>query len=84
MTVKVVSLDRQKRLDGYWIVLKQLADKWAEDLSELKSIDEISKEELRAEVEVLDLFWYLIDEVDILSREATGINNEDGLFRGDH
>ncbi len=75
MAVKVVSLDRQKRLDGYWIVLKQLADKWAEDLSELKSIDEISKEELRAEVEVLDLFWYLIDEVDILSREATGINN---------
>lgn len=82
MAVKVVSLDRQKRLDGYWIVLKQLADKWAEDLAELKSIDEISKEELRAEVEVLDLFWHLIDEVDILSREATGINNEDGLFRG--
>lgn len=78
MAVKVASLDHQKRLDGYWAVLKQLADKWSEDLSDLKSIDEISKEELRAEVEVLDLFWYLIDEVGILSREATGINNEDG------
>lgn len=71
MTVKVVSLDHQKRLDGYLTVLKDLADKWSEDISDLKSIDEISKEEVREEVEVLDLFGYLIEEVYSLSAEAS-------------
>lgn len=86
MTVKVVSLDRQKRLDGYWTVLKQLGDKWAEDLSELKSIDEISKEDFRAEIETLDLFWNLVEVVDELSRESVGIHDEDehDWFRGDY
>lgn len=77
MTVKVYQLNHQKRLDGYWTVLKNLADKWSEDISDLKSIDEISKEEVRAEVEVLDLFWYLIEEVDELSREAERVRSND-------
>lgn len=77
MTVKVYQLNHQKRLDGYWTVLKDLADKWSEDISDLKSIDEISKEEVRAEVEVLDLFWYLIEEVYELSKEAAGIHDEE-------
>lgn len=77
MTVKVYQLNHQKRLDGYWTVLKNLADKWSEDISDLKSIDEISKEEVIAEVEVLDLFWYLIEEVDELSREAERVRSND-------
>lgn len=77
MTVKVYQLNHQKRLDGYWTKLKDLADKWSEDISDLKSIDEISKEEVRAEVEVLDLLWYLIDEVDELSREAERVRSND-------
>ena len=28
MTIKAVSLDHKKRLDGYWQKLKQLADRW--------------------------------------------------------
>lgn len=77
MTVKVYQLNHQKRLDGYLTVLKDLADKWSEDISDLKSIDEISKEEVRAEVEVLDLFGYLIEEVYSLSAEAPRIHYED-------
>lgn len=77
MTIKVVSLDRQKRLDGYWTVLKPLGDKWSEDLSELKSMGEISKEDFRAEIETLDLFWNLVEVVSELSRESTGINEDD-------
>lgn len=76
-TTKVVSLDHQKRLDGYWTVLKQLADKWSEDLSDLKSMGEISKEDFRAEIETLDLFWNLVEVVGELSRESTGINEDD-------
>lgn len=71
MTVKVYQLNHKKRLDGYLTVLEDLADKWSEDISDLKSIDEISKEEVRAEVEVLDLFGYLIEEVYSLSAEAS-------------
>ena len=76
-TTKVVLLDRQKRLDEYWTVLKQLGDKWSEDLSDLKSMDEISKEDFRAEIETLDLFWNLVEVVDELSRESVGINEDD-------
>lgn len=60
MTVKVVSLDHQKRLDGYWTELRQLEKKWREDLSDLKRINEISEEEVKVESEVLDLFWDFI------------------------
>lgn len=70
MTVKVYQLNHKKRLNGYLTVLKDLADKWSEDISDLKSINEISKEEVRAEVEVLDLFGYLIEGVYGLSEEA--------------
>lgn len=72
MTVKVVSIDHQKCLDGYWTVLKEFADQWEDDLLELKKINEISEEEeVRAEAEVLDTFGYLIEGVYELSREAT-------------
>lgn len=70
MTVKVIQCDHKKRLDGYLTVLKRLADKWGEDISDLKRINEISKEEVRAEAEVLDTFGYLIEEVHELSKEA--------------
>lgn len=70
MTVKVYQLNHKKRLDGYLGVLKQLADKWVEDISDLKRIDEISKEEVRAEAEVLDTFGYLIEEVYELSLKS--------------
>lgn len=76
-TTKVVSLDRQKRLDGYWLELKKLADQWGKDLSDLKEIDEISKEDFRAEIETLDLLWNLVEVVDELSRESVGINEDD-------
>lgn len=86
MTVKVVSLDHQKRLDGYWTALKDIADKWEDDLTDLNSTAEISEKENRAEVKVLNIFWQLIELVDELSREEAGINDEDeyDLFRGDY
>lgn len=77
MTVKVIQCDHKKRLDGYLTALRELADKWVEDLSDLKRINEISKEEVRAEVEVLDTFGYLIEEVFVLSKEATKINDKE-------
>lgn len=84
MTVKVIQCDHTKRLDGYWTVLKDFADKWEDDLSDLKSINEISKAEVKAEEKVLDLFWQLIELVDELSREEAGIHDEYDLFRGDY
>lgn len=77
MTVKVYQLNHQKRLDGYCTALKRLAGKWVEDLAELKRIDKVSKEELRAEVEILDTFGYLIEEVYGLSKEAAGFNDDE-------
>lgn len=77
MIVKVVSIDHQKCLDGYWTVLKEFADQWEDDLLELKKINEISEEEVRAEAEVLDTFGYLIEGVYELYREAAKINDKE-------
>lgn len=76
MTVKVIQCDHKKRLDGYWSKLKQLADKWEKDLSDLKEINEISEAEAKAEGEVLELFWDFIEEVDELAEEV-GLYDEE-------
>ena len=76
MTVKVIQCDHKKRLDGYWSELKQLADRWEKDLSDLKEINEISEAEAKAEGEVLELFWDFIEEVDELSEEV-GLYDEE-------
>ena len=67
MTVKVIQCDHKERLDGYWSELKQLADRWEKDLSDLKDIYELSEEEAAEEGEVLELFWDFIEEVDRLA-----------------
>lgn len=76
MTVKVIQCDHKKRLDGYWSELKRLADRWEKDISDLKEIDEISEAELKAEGEVLELFWDFIEEVDELAEEV-GLYDEE-------
>ncbi|WP_418941281.1 hypothetical protein [Parasutterella excrementihominis] len=76
MTVKVIQCDHKKRLDGYWSKLKQLADRWEKDLSDLKEINEISEAEAKAEGEVLELFWDFIEEVDELAEEV-GLYDEE-------
>lgn len=76
MTVKVIQCDHKKRLDGYWSELKQLADRWEKDLSDLKEINEISEAEAKAEGEVLELFWDFIEEVDELAEEV-GLYDEE-------
>ena len=76
MTVKVIQCDHKKRLDGYWSKLKQLADRWEKDLSDLKEINEISEAEAKAEGEVLELFWDCIEEVDELAEEV-GLYDEE-------
>lgn len=63
MTIKAVSLDHKKRLDGYWSELKQLADRWEKDLSDLKEIDEISEDEALSEGDVLEHLWDYMEEV---------------------
>lgn len=77
MTVKVYQLNHKKRLEEYLSVLRQLEAKWIEDISDLNSIDEISKEEVRAEAEVLDTFGYLIEKVYKLSKEAERVRSND-------
>lgn len=67
MTVKVIQCDHKKRIDGYWLELKKLADRWEKDLSDLKDIYELSEEEAAEEGEVLELFWDFIEEVDRLA-----------------
>lgn len=76
MTVKVIQCDHKKRIDGYWSELKQLADRWEKDLSDLKEINEISEAEAKAEGEVLELFWDFIEEVDELAEEV-GLYDEE-------
>lgn len=76
MTVKVIQCDHKKRLDGYWSELKRLADRWENDLSDLKRINEISEAEAKAEGEVLELFWDFIEEVDELAEEV-GLYDEE-------
>lgn len=76
MTLKVIQCDHKKRLDGYWSKLKQLADRWEKDLSDLKEINEISEAEAKAEGEVLELFWDFIEEVDELAEEV-GLYDEE-------
>ena len=61
MTVKVIQCDHKKRLDGYWLELKKLADRWEKDLSDLKEIDEIS------EGDVLEHLWDYMEEVSTLA-----------------
>lgn len=67
MTVKVIQCDHKKRIDGYWSELKQLADRWEKDLSDLKDIYELSEEEAAEEGEVLELLWDFMEEVDRLA-----------------
>lgn len=74
MTDKLIQLNHQKRLDGYWTVLKEFADNWEDDLLELKNTVGISEAEVRAEENLLNLFWNLIELVDELSRESGGIH----------
>lgn len=76
MTVKVIQCDHKKRIDGYWLELKKLADRWEKDLSDLKEINEISEAEAKAEGEVLELFWDFIEEVDELAEEV-GLYDEE-------
>lgn len=76
MTVKVIQCDHKKRIDGYWLELKKLADRWEKDLSELKEINELSEAEAKAEGEVLELFWDFIEEVDELAKEV-GLYDEE-------
>lgn len=76
MTVKVIQCDHKKRIDGYWSELKQLADRWEKDLSDLKDIYELSEEEAAEEGEVLELFWDFIEEVDELAEEV-GLYDEE-------
>ena len=77
MTVKVIQCDHKKRLDGYWSGLKQLADQWEKDLSDLKEINEISEAEAKAEGEVLELFRDFIDEVYELAEEVVLYDDEE-------
>lgn len=67
MTVKVIQCDHKKRLDGYWLELKQLADRWEKDLSDLKEIDEISEDEALSEGDVLEHLWDYMEEVNTLA-----------------
>lgn len=67
MTIKAVSLDHKKRIDGYWSELKQLADRWEKDLSNLKEIDEISEDEALSEGDVLEHLWDYMEEVSTLA-----------------
>lgn len=67
MTIKAVSLDHKKRIDGYWSELKQLADRWEKDLSDLKEIDEISEDEALSEGDVLEHLWDYMEEVSALA-----------------
>lgn len=67
MTIKAVSLDHKKRIDGYWSELKQLADRWEKDLSDLKEIDEISEDEALSEGDVLEHLWDYMEEVSTLA-----------------
>lgn len=77
MTVKVIQCDHKKRIDGYWLELKKLADRWEKDISELKEINEISEAEAKAEGEVLELFWDFIEEVDELAEEVRLYDEEE-------
>lgn len=67
MTIKAVSLNHKKRLDGYWSELKRLADRWEKDLSDLKEIDEISEDEALREGDVLEHLWDYMEEVSTLA-----------------
>lgn len=69
MTVKVIQCDHKNRLDGYWLELKGLADRWEKDLSELKEIDEISQDEALSEGDVLEHLWDYMEEVDALAQD---------------
>lgn len=67
MTIKAVSLYHKIRIDGYWSELKQLADRWEKDLSDLKEIDEISEDEALSEGDVLEHLWDYMEEVSTLA-----------------
>ena len=67
MTVKVIQCDHKKRIDGYWSELKQLADRWEKDLSDLKEIDAISEDEALSEGAVLEHLWDYMEEVSTLA-----------------
>lgn len=67
MTVRVINCNHKQRLDGYWSELKQLADRWEKDLSELKRINEISQDEALSEGDTLEHLWDFMEEVSTLA-----------------
>ena len=81
MKTKAVSLDHKKRLDGYWLELKKLADQWEKDLSDLKEIDEISEDEALSEGDVLEHLWDYMEEVSTLADDIYE-DEEDDDFGG--
>lgn len=59
--------DHKKRLDRYWSELKRLADRWENDLSDLRRINEISEDEALSEGDVLEHLWDYMEEVSTLA-----------------
>lgn len=64
---KDMETDHKKRLDGYWSELKRLADRWENDLSDLRRINEISEDEALSEGDVLEHLWDYMEEVSTLA-----------------